>query len=193
MTSIIIETQDYLTDKVQQKTIDHVNPDASSANLVTFAQKTAALSKDSYLKTTRIDKIDCDSDVDTRTQRNIVWRYYDTATRTIDDINQPATLPLSTISTNREFNLQLKFPEIDFEDTSRIIIKNFSTTDTTLTDPYIRVFDNMVISNSSFNGMNVVYFRLNRIPQTVEFDTFIAANAKYLETNQHVTLVFEEG
>lgn len=60
MTSLVISSADYLTGKIQQTTITGVNPNAANADIATFAQMTAALSKDSYVKATRVDKTELD-------------------------------------------------------------------------------------------------------------------------------------
>lgn len=59
MTSILITTQDHLTDAVQTKSLK-VNPAAATGRLKTWAQMGVNLSKDSYVKTVRIDETDCD-------------------------------------------------------------------------------------------------------------------------------------
>ena len=55
-TSLVITTKDHLTDETQTKTITNINPQAANSDLKTFAQMTAALSKDAFVKATRIDK-----------------------------------------------------------------------------------------------------------------------------------------
>ena len=60
-TSLIIQTEDYLTGSPQQMTITDINPNATNANLKTFAQMTAALSKDTYVKAARVDKEELDN------------------------------------------------------------------------------------------------------------------------------------
>ena len=60
-TSLIINTEDYLTGSPQQMTITDINPNATNANLKTFAQMTAALSKDTYVKAARVDKEELDN------------------------------------------------------------------------------------------------------------------------------------
>lgn len=59
--SIIIGYTDHSSGKAQQKTITDINPQASSAKLATWGEMTAALTKDNYAKTTRIDKTECDT------------------------------------------------------------------------------------------------------------------------------------
>ena len=64
-TSLIIAFADYSTGKAQQTTITGVNPKAANADLQTFAQMTAALSKDTYVKAERVDKLGLDSGLKT--------------------------------------------------------------------------------------------------------------------------------
>lgn len=59
--SIIVESTNHVTGKKQQLTLTNINPQASSGNLATWGQMTAALTKDAYSKTTRIDKTECDT------------------------------------------------------------------------------------------------------------------------------------
>ena len=56
MTSLIISTKDHLTEAAQVKSLTNINPEVSAANLQTFAQMTAALSADSFIKAVRIDE-----------------------------------------------------------------------------------------------------------------------------------------
>ena len=58
--NLIITMNDHESGKAQQKTITDINPQASSSKLATWGQMTAALSKDGYVKTTRIDRTECD-------------------------------------------------------------------------------------------------------------------------------------
>ena len=61
MTSILITTQDHLTDATQTKSLK-VNPAAATGRLKTWAQMGVNLSKDSYVKTVRIDETDLDAE-----------------------------------------------------------------------------------------------------------------------------------
>ena len=58
-TSLIVTTADYQTGKTQQTTFTGVNPAATAAELQTFGEMTAALSKDTFVKATRVEQIDC--------------------------------------------------------------------------------------------------------------------------------------
>ncbi|MBR0290173.1 MAG: hypothetical protein IJQ82_14445 [Selenomonadaceae bacterium] len=60
-TSLIITSTDQLG-KGLQKTVTDVNPDATSAQLVTFATKLNALTTNSYVRTDRVDKTNCDTE-----------------------------------------------------------------------------------------------------------------------------------
>ena len=57
--SIVVTTQDP-SGKLQERTVPYVNPQALNSQLKIFAQKTAALTNNSYVKTTRITESDCD-------------------------------------------------------------------------------------------------------------------------------------
>lgn len=59
MTSLIVTTADYQTGKTQQTTFTGVNPAATAAELQTFGEMTAALSKDTFVKATRVEQTDC--------------------------------------------------------------------------------------------------------------------------------------
>lgn len=56
MTELVISRTDYATGKSQQSTITNINPNVANSTLKTFAQMTAALSKDSFAKATRVVK-----------------------------------------------------------------------------------------------------------------------------------------
>lgn len=58
-TSLIVTTADYQTGKTQQTTFTGVNPAATAAELQTFGEMTAALSKDTFVKATRVEQVDC--------------------------------------------------------------------------------------------------------------------------------------
>lgn len=60
-TSLIITSTDQFG-KGLQKTVTDVNPDATSAQLVTFATKLNALTTNSYVRTDRVDKTNCDTE-----------------------------------------------------------------------------------------------------------------------------------
>ncbi|MBR6711968.1 MAG: hypothetical protein IKI76_03125 [Selenomonadaceae bacterium] len=59
MTSLIVTTADYQTGKTQQTTFTGVNPAATAAELQTFGEMTAALSKDTFVKATRVEQTNC--------------------------------------------------------------------------------------------------------------------------------------
>ena len=61
--SIIIKSTD-TNNKVNQKTITFINPEASNADLKTFAQGLNALTTNSYNETVRIEKINVDTEDD---------------------------------------------------------------------------------------------------------------------------------
>lgn len=71
--NIIINYTDHVSGKAQQKTITNINPTASSADLATWGAMTAALTKDTYSKTTRIDRTECDTPKATRTTSKLRW------------------------------------------------------------------------------------------------------------------------
>lgn len=60
-TSLIIQTEDHITGSAQQMTVTDINPNATNADLLTFAQMTAGLSKDTYVKSARVDKSELDN------------------------------------------------------------------------------------------------------------------------------------
>ena len=59
--SMIITATDVVSGNPQQKTITDINPQASDAKLKTWAQMTASLTKDSYIKSKRVDVRELDS------------------------------------------------------------------------------------------------------------------------------------
>lgn len=60
-TNITITSSDTNNNSVQ-KTITGINPDATSAQLVSAAQKIVALTDNTYVKTDRVDKTNCDTE-----------------------------------------------------------------------------------------------------------------------------------
>lgn len=60
-TSLILEATDTSGKKIQ-KTFTDVNPEASSADLKTFAQMCNGLTSNTYVRTDRINKINCDTE-----------------------------------------------------------------------------------------------------------------------------------
>ena len=48
-----------------QRTFDNVNPEATNAQLAAFGSKIAALSENTYAKTDRISRVNCDSEAST--------------------------------------------------------------------------------------------------------------------------------
>lgn len=53
--SLVITATDAVTGKAQQKTVTDINPQASSTHLKTWAQMTASLTRDGYIKSKRVD------------------------------------------------------------------------------------------------------------------------------------------
>ena len=98
--NIIITMNDHISGKAQQKTITDINPAAASSKLATWGQMTAALSKDSYVKTTRIDKTECDTPktqiaMTAMTMRVLSGNTY--APLTFDGHDATITVPLSDV------------------------------------------------------------------------------------------------
>ena len=62
---IIVSATDQGGNSVQ-RTFDNVNPYATNAQLATFGSKIAALSENTYVSTDRVDKVNCDTEADTR-------------------------------------------------------------------------------------------------------------------------------
>ncbi len=60
-TSAIITYTD-ANGKAMQKTLTDINPDASSAEIKTFAQKMVGMTDNVYVQTDRVDKINCDTE-----------------------------------------------------------------------------------------------------------------------------------
>ena len=60
--SLIVTTEDHTTGNTQQKTITDINPQANDAHLKAWSQMVAGLSKDSYVKSDRVDKRNLDTD-----------------------------------------------------------------------------------------------------------------------------------
>ncbi|MBR6888763.1 MAG: hypothetical protein IKN16_10005, partial [Selenomonadaceae bacterium] len=52
--------------KTCQKALSDINPDASNAEIKTFAQKLLGLTDNTYVSTDRVDKVNCDTEADTR-------------------------------------------------------------------------------------------------------------------------------
>ena len=71
--NLIVTTLDHNTGKAQQKSILSLNPNAADEHLKTFAQMTVALTKDTYVKTDRVDKRNLDTDVKPGRGINSFW------------------------------------------------------------------------------------------------------------------------
>ena len=74
-TSLILETTDTSGKKIQ-KTFTDVNPEASSADLVTFAQMCNGLTSNTYVRTDRVNKINCDTETsggDSRAEATVTF------------------------------------------------------------------------------------------------------------------------
>lgn len=87
-TSLVIYSADYLTGKAQQMTITGVNPNAANSDIATFAQMTAALSKDTYVSVERVDRANLDSDP--KPQRTITSFKY---AKSVDGANGYVAVP----------------------------------------------------------------------------------------------------
>ena len=87
-TSLIIESTNTSGKKIQ-KTFTDVNPEATSAELKTFAQMCNGLTSNTYVRTDRIDKINCDTEaITTKTAPTLAFT---SPTVTVSEISTNVT------------------------------------------------------------------------------------------------------
>lgn len=114
------------------------------------------------------------------------------------DIDNPITVDIDTLFPPSVSPVQIWFSAYrdiyDLDDTSRLLIDNLTTTDTTYNPTNIYYYREMYVSNpnSTSQRRSEVFIYCNRVPQTVEFDMFIAENDKYAETRHHITFIITE-
>ncbi|MBD3878232.1 MAG: hypothetical protein SR1Q5_00900 [Quinella sp. 1Q5] len=122
-TSLIVTTNNYLSDNVQQLTITDVNPNAVANDLKTFAQMTANLSKDSYVKTERIEKSDLDGSLPQRNPVIKIKSYTFDGTNTVriktsDITNSSGRLTLATAFDKQATTDNYIYPQVSFANIS---------------------------------------------------------------------------
>lgn len=91
-TSVILTARDE-SGKDLQKSLTDINPDATNAQLMTFAQKLNSMTKNTYISTTRVDKINCDTEPgDTRPTPTLTLdKTSDTVTNITDAMDDGST------------------------------------------------------------------------------------------------------
>lgn len=97
-TSLTIET--LRGEITKQKAVTDINPDASVQELLDFSEAFVALTNDTYVKTTRIDKTDCD----TLTPLVFKLNYNNTDYEAGATIN----IPLSAVNESNAFSINGK-------------------------------------------------------------------------------------
>lgn len=97
-TSLTIET--LRGEITKQKAVTDINPDASVQELLDFSEAFVALTNDTYVKTTRIDKTECD------TLTPLVFKL--TYSNTDYDAGSTINIPLSDVNTNNAFAISGK-------------------------------------------------------------------------------------
>lgn len=110
--NLVITMTDYESGKEQQKTITDINPTASSSKLATWGQMTAALSKDGYVKTTRIDRTECDNDTRTPFPKAITVAIWNDAQNKnvwtdISNVSEPINMDLKTFGEASTMSINL--------------------------------------------------------------------------------------
>lgn len=113
MTSLVINSADYSTGKAQQTTITGVNPKVGTETLQTFAQMTAALSKDTYVKAERVDKANLDAQKPARTIAVLASRTLGGTTGIANIPGDDLELKL-TLDDTRAYDIEIRLP-IGFE------------------------------------------------------------------------------
>lgn len=105
-TSLIINTTDS-NDKALAKTLTFVNAACPATVLKTAAQKLNALTTNTYVKATRIDKTNVDTATDKGT-RSISWKYSADGTNYIEVDPDTMEIPASAINqSNNTLNLRI--------------------------------------------------------------------------------------
>ena len=116
--------------KTVQKTVTVVNPHASNEKLTTLGQMLNSLTTNTYQTTTRIDKVNCDTE--TKTQRTITTFNVTSTGVQITDYTQPVSVPLSKVNTKGSgYSFALTYRD---NSTAQVgcampYLKNFSSSD----------------------------------------------------------------
>lgn len=181
--SLIVTTEDHTTGNTQQKTITDINPQANDAHLKTWGQMVAGLSKDSYVKSDRVDKrnLDTDSKPDRTLTLTLGGSYtFNLAQDSID-------IPLSAIdSTNKTIQGSLRVPA---DDTSKLIASDlnnisFQWTQITYTAP-------VTGSTTNFNWRFIVSQTDTPFSASIKF--FLPNNNLYNAWEKTITINFVNG
>lgn len=187
--NLIITMTDYESGKEQQKTITDINPTASSSKLATWGQMTAALSKDGYVKTTRIDRTECDNPTNPR-QPILEYKDY-SATPAVNvrmDLTQDSyTLPLSKLQSGTKLVLEYHNEKPITYDTSRLLIMDLTTTSSTpITTP-------SPMSVYYQNPNYVFTIQTDGTEQTLSFKLFLARSNTNAEWEKTITITLTGG
>lgn len=189
-TSLIINTTDS-NDKALAKTLTFVNAACPAAVLKTAAQKLNALTTNTYVKTTRIDKTFVDTEA--KTARNVKVSYTDYSgggsgtNVTINDAQ--ATVPtsaLQNVSGSRRLVVNVSNQPALTDDTSRLMLSDLSTTVGTVSVPSITNF-------LAGNNCQMPLTLSEAVAQVITFKLSLAENAKYAGWSQSFTVTVTEG
>lgn len=184
--SLIVTTEDHITGNTQQKTITDINPQANDAHLKTWGQMVAGLSKDSYVKSDRVDKRNLDTD--SKTGRELTLKIQNAQTSTVSnvplDLSQDTfDIPLSYIqASSTSTAMSLGTPT---DDTSRLFLSN-------LTGASLQW--NQITYSTSYTGY-AWRFNYEQItePFTVSFKLALSANSLYNAWEKSITINFVNG
>ena len=114
----------------KQKSITYINPLTSSQELIDFAQSIVAVTNDSYDKTTRIDRIDCDN----ANQRTVSLFQYQVGSVSFTNVPADGIINLTTAqaisggSARFIFKLRMNdmafIPTLEYSSTSNNVISD---------------------------------------------------------------------
>ena len=177
--NIIINYTDHVSGKAQQKTITNINPAASSADLATWGAMTAALTKDTYSKTTRIDRTECDTPKATRTTSKLRW---ESSSHSATNVPSDGIINISTADVAKGSSSYAKIT-IGIKISDQLILPTTSISSSVSTEEWAVVTMSYTTSNNVYSTKDewAITFSLtngnNPVAQTVTIDiTFPETN-----------------
>lgn len=181
--SLIVTTEDHITGNTQQKTITDINPQANDAHLKTWGQMVAGLSKDSYVKSDRVDKRNLDTD--SKTGRTLTLTLG--GTYTFDLAQDSINIPLSAIdSTDKSIAGSLTVPA---NDTSKLIASNLNN----LTFRWNQITYRGDITGPTSNFVWRFIFSQSDTPFSASVKFFLSNNNLYNAWEKTITINFVNG
>ena len=170
----------------KQKSITYINPLTSSQELIDFAQSIVAVTNDSYDKTTRIDRIDCDN----ANQRTVSLFQYQTDNTNWINVPSDGVLNITTAQhVGNKFTFRIRMEDMNMAPTLTLS----SNLETASFSDISFQYNSPNFYGSSKNQAIFGFYYNNQVePQIITCKIFFPATANYDAFEKTVTFNITE-